>query len=152
MYRTVKTKPARSAAPPLARASANIFAALANKTKYVDPALAQRWPELAGEKLASLSRPGRITGQPRDKTLEIHVATGAAAAVIQSEADALRKRINAYLGPRSVARLAIRQSGRHAERAGATPKSAPAGRDDDSPLGDALRSFRSAVKRRGPEK
>jgi len=150
MYRLIKTKPARRAAPPLARASANIFATLAKKTKFIDPSLAESWPALAGERIAALSRPGRITGQGKDKTLEIHVRTGAAASEVQMEADALIKRLNAYLGPRAVARLAVRQSGGGEPPKRQNPPTAPEN-DDDSPLGTALASFRSAIKRRNPD-
>jgi hypothetical protein len=145
MYRQIKTKPPRPAAPRLARMTANIFAELAKKTKFIDPSLAQSWPALAGERIAALSRPGRITGQGRDKTLEIHVRDGAAAAEVQMEADALIQRLNAFLGPRAIARLAIRQSAR------AEPANATAEPSDNSPLGAALASFRAAVKRRTPE-
>ena len=130
--------------------TANIFAELAKKTKFIDPSLAQSWPALAGTRIAALSRPGRITGQGRDKTLEIHVRDGAAAAEVQMEADALIGRLNAFLGPRAIARLAIRQSAR-AEAAKTPPSStgpATDRQDDDSPLGAALASFRAAVKRR----
>ncbi|WP_425410986.1 DciA family protein [Hyphococcus sp.] len=145
----MKTRPARRAPPKLARASANIFAALAKKTKFIDPSLAESWPALAGERIAALSRPGRITGQGRDKTLEIHVRDGAAASEVQMQSDELIRRLNAYLGPRSLARLHIRQSG----RARATPPRPEAREaDDDSPLGAALASFRSAVKRRNPDR
>lgn len=149
MYRPLKTKPPRPAAPRLSRMTANIFAELAKKTRFIDPSLAESWPALAGERIAALSRPGRITGQGRDKTLEIHVRDGAAAAEVQMEADALIQRLNSYLGPRAVARLKVRQSGR--EETPAKPPPAADRSDDDSPLGAALASFRSAVKRRNPE-
>lgn len=149
MYRPIKTKPARSGPPPLARASAGIFAALARKTKFVDPALAEKWPILAGEEIAAVSRPGRIIGQGRGKTLEVHVRDGAAAAEVQMFSDELIRRLNSYLGPRAITRLAVRQSG--GRRPG--PKSAAAGApEDDSPLGAALSSFRAAIKRRSPDK
>ena len=51
------TRPARSAAPAIARAGASVFADLAKRTKFMDPALAERWPALAGEKIAALARP-----------------------------------------------------------------------------------------------
>ncbi|WP_411816281.1 DUF721 domain-containing protein [Hyphococcus sp. DH-69] len=146
------TRPARSAPPAIGRAGAGIFAQLAQKTKYMDPALAGHWPTLAGPRLASLSRPGRITGAGRvGKTLELHVPNGSAAAEVQMATDELLKRINAYLGPGSVTRIAVLQSGK---RVPPTRKTAPKPakqEDDDSPLGSALASFRAAINRRNEE-
>lgn len=144
------TRPARRAAPPIARASAAVFASLAKKTKFVEPALAENWPALAGEKLAGLCRPGRLTGRAPGKTLELRVPSGAAAAAVQMEADGLIARLNAYLGPGAVGRVAIVQSG-PAGRPKTGVKPAADGPDDsppDSPLGAALASFRAAVRQR----
>lgn len=152
MRQRFQTKPARSAPPPLARVSAAVFAMLARKTKFMDPSLAESWPQLAGDRLAGLCRPGRITGSRNGgKTLELHVASGAAAAEVQMEADGLMKRVNAYLGPGAIARIAVLQSG---GRAGgraprpATHQSPDAAPPDDSGLGSALASFRAAIRRR----
>ncbi len=143
------TRPVRRAAPSIARTSAAIFAELAKKTKYVDPALAERWPSLAGEKIAGLCRPGRLTGRGQGKTLEVRAPNGAAAAAVQMEADGLIARINAFLGPGAVGRIAVIQSGA-AERPAPRPSgdAGAAGAGEDGPLGDALASFRAAVKRR----
>lgn len=133
----------------MARASAGVFAALARKTRFVDPALAEKWPILAGDEIAALSRPGRIVGQGKGRTLEVHVHDGAAAAEVQMFSDELIKRLNSYLGPGAIARLSVRQSG---GRPGPKPAPSGASPDDDSPLGAALASFRAAVKRRSPDK
>lgn len=149
-----RTRPARACAPAIARASAAIFANLAKKTKYVDPSLAERWPALAGEKIAALCRPGRLTGRGPGKTLEVRVPNGAAAAAMQMETDGLIIRLNSYLGPGAVARIAVIQSGAGKAPAGKPPASG--GRADngpaEGPLGAALASFRDAVKRRNGEK
>ncbi|WDI32281.1 DUF721 domain-containing protein [Hyphococcus flavus] len=147
-----KTRPARPAAPRVARATAEIFAGLAKKTKFIDPSLAQSWPALAGERIAALSRPGRITGQGREKTLEILVRNGAAASEVQMQADTLLTRLNTFLGPRAVARLNVRQAGQSSPARLSAPDSHSPKSDDDSPLGAALASFKAAVKRRNPNK
>jgi hypothetical protein len=141
------TRPARSAAPAVARASAAVFADLAKKTKYVEPSLAERWPALAGEKLARLCRPGRLTGRGQGKTLELRVPSGAAAAAVQMEADGLIARLNAYLGPGAVGRISVIQTGPavSARAPEAEPAENPPG---DGELGAALASFRAAIRRR----
>ena len=150
MYHRRNSKPARAAPPPLARTSAGVFAELAKKTKFMDPVLAQSWPQLAGERIATLCRPGRIIGARDGKTLELHVANGSAAAEIQMQADQIIARVNGFLGPGAVARIALIQSGRAASRAAskAPPGAATAPNEPDSALGAALSSFRAAIKRR----
>ena len=142
------TRPARSSAPAIARASAGVFRDLAQRTKFMDPALAERWPQLAGEKLAALCRPGRLTGRGLGRTLELYVPHGAAAAAAEMERDGLIARLNAYLGPGSVSRIAIIQTGK-APKAPTRPaagKAETAGGDVE--LGAALASFRAAIHRR----
>ena len=154
MRQNFHTKPARPAAPPLARASSAVFALLARKTKFMDPALAESWPQLAGERLAALCRPGRLTGSRQGgRTLELHVASGAAAAEVQMEADGLLKRVNAYLGPGAVARIAVLQSGGRGpspDGDGPAPVGGAAALQppDSGPLGDALASLQAAARRR----
>ena len=74
--------------------------------------------------------------------------SGAAAAQMQMLADDLKMRVNRYLGPNAVARLAIRQRAGAPARSRAPAGPAPLEAEDASPLGRALSSFRSAVKRR----
>ncbi len=143
------TRPARSSAPAIARVSAGVFRDLAKRTKFMDPALAERWPQLAGEKLAALCRPGRLTGRASGKgggrTLELYVPHGAAAAAAEMERDGLIARLNAYLGPGSVSRIAIIQTGK-APKAPMRPAADKGAADGE--LGAALASFRAAVHRR----
>lgn len=140
----IRTRPVRPAPPSIARAAADVFARLARQTKYVDPALAERWREIAGDDIAALCRPGRIAGPRQDRTLEVHVPSGAAAAQLQMRAGDLKSRVNAYLGPGAVTRIAIRQAGAAA---------APARPDEaDGALGQALSVFRAAVARRNDGK
>lgn len=150
MYMKRNTRPARMAPPAIGRAGAGVFAVLAKKTKYMDPSLAGHWPPLAGPRLAALSRPGRITGTGRvGKTLELHVPNGAAAAEVQMNIDTLIKSINGYLGPGSVTRIAVLQSGKRAAPPRENAPKRPKPEDDDSPLGSALASFRAAINKRG---
>lgn len=137
---TSRTRPVRAAPPAIARAASGVFAALARKTKYVDPALAERWPDIAGADIAALCRPGRLVGPRQDRTLEVHAASGAAAAQVQMRAGDIKTRVNAYLGPGAVARIAIRQFA-PARRSAATA-------DGDGRLGQALAAFRAAISRR----
>ena len=106
--------------------------------KFTDPSLADHWPDIAGPEIAALCRPGRITGDRRSgRTLEIHCPSGAAAAQLQMQLDDLKTRVNRYLGPGDVARIAVIQGGGGPARS--------ASREDESPLGKALASFRAAV-------
>lgn len=140
--RRLNTRPPRSAAPRIARAGAGVFALLAKQTRFIDPGLAEQWPSLAGERVAALCRPGKITGRPPGRTLELHAVSGAAAAELNMLKDGLLARLNAYFGPSFITRIAVRQ------RPAAASPAEPAGRDDG--LGAALSSFRAAVRRRGP--
>jgi hypothetical protein len=132
--RPVKTLPARKAPPPLGRFTAAVFADLARKTRFVDPALAARWTELAGPEIARLGRPGRLTGGGAGRTLEIVVPDGTAAARVAFEAEALRRRLNDALGPGAIRQIVVRQ------RSGEAP--------DDPRLATALSRFRATLKKR----
>lgn len=111
--RPPQTRAARSPAPALARFTGEILADLARKTRFVDPELAAKWPRLAGEEVAGLCRPGRLTGGREGRTLEVIVPHGAAAAVVSAASEALRLRLNDYFGPDAIARIAIVQGGGH---------------------------------------
>lgn len=138
-YEPIRTKPVRAAAPPLRRFSNDIFLALAQRTKFVDPALVAAWGKVAGPGLAALCRPGRLTGGRTGRTLEVVVPNGAAAAKVQFEAEGLRRRLNEFLGPGTVGRIAVRQTG------------APlAAAEEDTPgsLGTALSRFRASFTKK----
>ncbi|MHA7872758.1 MAG: DciA family protein [Hyphococcus sp.] len=140
----MKTRPARRGPPKLSRASAAVFSALVRKTKYADPALAENWPAIAGAAIAARCRPGRVTGGRAGRTLEVFVPSGAAAAELQMRADDLLARVNRYLGPGAVARIAIRQ-------VASAKQKPPAQGETSSDLGRALASFRAAVSNRDDE-
>ena len=148
-----RTRPARSAPPAFARACAGVFKDLAQRTKFMDPALAERWPQLAGEKLARLCRPGRLTGRGIGRTLELYVPNGAAAALVEMERDGLISRLNAYMGPGAVGRIALIQTGRDPAPKAQRPEGASEGAPPaDGELGQALASFRAAIRGRNDGK
>lgn len=107
----VKTRAARRPAPQLSRYTAAVFSLLAKKTRFADPALADHWPTIVGKEIAKICRPGRLTGGRTARTLEIIVANGAAAAQTQFQAGEIIDRVNRLLGPDTIARVSIRQSG-----------------------------------------
>ncbi len=156
MNYTHRTKPPRRAAPKAARAGAMIFSALARKTKYADPMLAENWPTIAGPKIGALCRPGRILGtkgRGNGRTLEIYPPSGAAAAELQMHLDDLIVRVNRFLGPGTIARITLIQaagSGAGLSRGHNTSKT-PAKTNPgeaSAPLETALASFRAAVARK----
>lgn len=130
-----------------------MFANLAKKTKFADPELIGHWPTIVGPEIASICRPGRITGMPTGgshtgRTLEVIAANGATASEAQMRVDELLVKINRYLGPNAVKRVTILQRNNAEEKPRShAPETAPAP-DNASPLGKALSSFRTAVARR----
>ena len=71
-------------------------------------ALQNQWPNIVGEKWASLSRPVSMRGNKGDKTLLIE-AKGPAAALLQANAGQLIDKINQFLGANTVSKLKIKQ-------------------------------------------
>lgn len=130
----VVTKPVRSAPPGVGRIAARIFSDLARQTRYVDPNLAADWPRIVGPKIAGLCRPGRLTGGRLGRTLEVFAPNGAAAARVQFEAEAIRRRVNEFLGPGAVGRIAVRQAAARLGEGG-----------EGAGLESALGRFRAAV-------
>lgn len=88
-----------------------ICADLAVKTRFADPQLLARWRDIAGPELALLGAPGRILGGVRNATLEVIASSGAAAARLDFEQEALRRRVNQFLGPDRIARIVIKHAG-----------------------------------------
>ena len=109
-YGKVKTRPVRKAPPAVRGLAKSILSDVARKTKYLDPALAARWPDFTGEELAKISRPGRMIYGEDGRIVEVIVATGAAATRIQMAAESIKDRLNQHLGPNADARISIRQS------------------------------------------
>jgi len=134
----VVTRAARPSAPGLGRYSAQVLAELARQTRFVDPNLAADWSRIVGADFAALCRPGRLSGGRSGRTLEIVATSGAAASRLHFEAEAIRRKVNEYLGPGAVARIAVRQAG------------AKGPDSDDGKLDAALGRFRAAVTAKKP--
>lgn len=126
----IQTRPQRRPPPQLNTFLSTVFTDVATKTRFADPGLMSRWGEIAGPELAALGRPGRILGGTRGATMEVFAAGGAAAARLQFESEALRRRVNQFLGPERIGRIQIRQAG------GA----------DAAPVDSALSRFRSSIR------
>ena len=146
-YGLLKTRRARRAPPSVAKAGSAVFSRLAKKTKYVDPNLADDWLSIAGPEIAALCRPGRITGMPGARTLELHTESSAAALQLQGQTDDLLSRLDGYFGPGVVTRISFRQTAGRRRAGSHTPQAAES--VQDSGLQTALSSFRKAVARRG---
>ncbi|MEM9706506.1 MAG: DciA family protein [Pseudomonadota bacterium] len=105
--RSVKTRPVRSAPPPLAKYTRSIFAGLAKHTSYIDPALSDHWSGIVGREIADLCRPGRLRGGRTNATLELVAISSAAAAAVQFHDGEIRSKVNAYFGANTVARISV---------------------------------------------
>lgn len=140
-----QTRPPRRAAPKIGRAGARIFASLAKKTRYAEPALVDHWPDIVGAEIANLCRPGRLAGRPPGSTLELYVASGAAAAQIQLQLEKLKTDLNRYLGPGSVSRITLVHKS-------AIVLPTRLRKDAKNELGSALSTFRNAIKSRNNDK
>lgn len=134
---TFVTRPARAAPPHLRRYAAGVFADLARRTRFVDPNLIEAWPALVGAEIAGLCRPGRLSGGRAGKTLELIAPNGAAAARVQFEAEAIRRRLNDHLGPGVIGHISVRQSANPAV--------------SDGHLEGALARFKASVRQKSGE-
>lgn len=85
--------------------------------------LSARWPEIAGERLARLARPVRLSGGRDGATLTL-LARGPAATLLQAESTRIIERANQFCGPGAIARIRIQQGPLHDSGAPARP-SAP---------------------------
>jgi hypothetical protein len=137
-HSVVATRPARAAPPSIARAVGAVFADLARRTRHAEPALIERWREIVGAELAGLCAPGRLSGGLKGATLEILARDGAAAARVQFESEAIRRAVNAFLGPAAVARILVRHR---------STQTGP-----DGALSGALSRFRASMADRKPDK
>lgn len=116
------TRAVRRAPPPVRGFTARIVADLARSTGYAPPELVARWPEIAGEELQSISRPGRISGGATQRTLEVHVTNGAAATRVNFLSGHLVERLGAFLGPGVVTHIKVLQTGGDAPLSDSAPR------------------------------
>jgi hypothetical protein len=95
-------------APSAAIAAQRVLRPLGKKFGPGTQSLKTQWPQIVGEKWASLSAPRKIQTSRTDKTLVI-VAKGPAAALLSANTHQLLGKINQYLGPNSVTKIKIVQ-------------------------------------------
>ena len=106
---------------------------------FVQSSVVSRWPEIAGDKLAGVSRPESIRfppGKKQDGVLTLLVR-GAHAPMMQHIAPELLERVNRFFGYAAVAKLVIRQGEVAAPAARAGP---PSVKPAPVELGDGLKT------------
>lgn len=101
---TRRGRGAWSGPPPVSRAVAKVMKPLSARFGPGVDALAERWTEIVGERLAGWSAPDAIRGS----TLYI-IAKGPAAAIIEAEAARILERVGDFAGGRAPNRLRVRQ-------------------------------------------
>lgn len=141
-----KTKPARRASPHVRYFSSRIIRTLSTKTRYVDPTLAAKWGQILDHDIASLCRPGKLSGKQGDRTLEVIVRHGAAATKIHMQSDEIIRQVNRILGPGSVRRILVTQMSTLEDQAPANPlppTDSPLTSNTNSALDAVLAKFRS---------
>lgn len=135
-----RTRPPPGAPPTAGRALTATLKALDTRYGRGAGALPMRWREIVGEDIARRTEPVRLLkaragGQA---TLEIR-AEGAAAVLIQHQANDILDRVNLFLGPNAVERLRVVQG--RLKSAPARPPVRPRPRPAAAPL-DAAREAR----------
>ncbi len=120
---------ARPAIRPAPRAGLAAGKVLRPMARRFGPSLAEltdRWPEIAGERLALLARPLRLSPGREGAVLTL-LARGPAAALVQAESARIIERANLYCGAGTVARLNVRQGPLHERPAApaASPRQGP---------------------------
>jgi hypothetical protein len=105
-----RTRPAPRPAPRAGRALQDFIREMDQKLGRGAGALEPRWREIVGERLARVCRPRKLTRgrDGRGGTLELRVA-GAAALLVQHQAEEILGKVNLFLGAGSVEKLRIAQ-------------------------------------------
>ncbi len=117
-----RARRAFSAPPRAGVAAGRVLKPLARRFGPSLAELTERWPEIAGERLARLARPMRLS-QGRDGAVLTLLARGPAATLIQAESSRIIERANFYCGADTVVRIRIQQGPLH--DASAAPREAP---------------------------
>ena len=96
--------------------------------------LLTHWPEVAGAELAPLCRPVKVSyaQQGMGATLTL-LASGAAAPLVQMQAEKLRERVNAIYGYSAISRVRVTQSSSRGLAPGLAPGLAEAQRPFEGP-------------------
>jgi hypothetical protein len=132
---TKRTRPARRGPPPLARAVRPFLKQLDERFGSGPGALQARWREIAGDRLAAVSEPVKVT-RPRGGgagILELRVQ-GPSATLVQHQAPEILGRVNLFLGAGSVDRLRIVQGPVRPAAAAPTPAQTAKARQRQTPL------------------
>jgi len=142
------------AAPRIGRAVGAVLKPHAGRHGASLSEIIERWPDIAGERLAKLARPEKLSRSRGGATLTLRAA-GPTAVLLQAEAPRLIERANLYCGPGTVDRLAfkhgpLKESARSAKaptpmRRGLTPS-------EEESLSDSLRPVRSESLRKSLSK
>ena len=122
-------RPAIGTPPRAGYAAGRVLKPLARRFGPSLAELTERWPEIAGERLARLARPVRLT-QGRDGGVLTLLARGPAATLVQAESGRIIERANFYCGAAVVARVKVQQGPLHDRPAAAAPsprRAAPRG-------------------------
>jgi hypothetical protein len=110
-------------------------------------ALVQSWEEIAGVRLAALTRPERIAwprrlheDDPFQPATLVIACEGFAALHVQHEADEIVARANAFLGFGAIGRIRIVQKPvRRRDDAGRKPRLGPVSKEDEARISAAVR-------------
>lgn len=144
---------------PLKRVGAlvpGIVASAARRHGFAAADVIASWREIAGDDIAALCRPLRISGSsPAGRRGEggrtlVLAARREHALDIEYAADTIRERVNAYLGDSAIRRVSVEASDAAPEKPRQTPRRQPAPADEEglSEIGDeGLR--RSLARLRG---
>jgi hypothetical protein len=158
-----RTRPAPRPAPRASRALQDFIREMDQRFGRGAGALEPRWREIVGERLARVCRPQKLTRGRDGKggVLELRVA-GAAALLVQHQAEEILGKVNLFLGAGAVEKMRIAQgpvaplpeaTARPGRPKGPPPLSAAEEAElkasvaaAPGPLGDALAKLGRAVK------
>ena len=130
-----RTRPTRRGPPPAGRALRPLLKQLDERFGSGPGALQARWREIAGDRLAAVSEPVKVT-RPRGGgagILELRVQ-GPSATLVQHQAPEILARVNLFLGSGSVDRLRIVQGPVRPATTGPTPAQTAKARRRHAPL------------------
>jgi hypothetical protein len=130
-----RTRPPYRPPPAAARSIRPFLKQLDERFGQGPGALQARWREIAGDRLAAVTEPVKLT-KPRGaqaSVLELRVQ-GPVASLVQHQAPEILARVNLFLGPGSVDRLRIVQGPVRARAVGPTPAQAAKARRRTVPL------------------
>jgi hypothetical protein len=157
ILREKRTRPPYRPPPPMGRSLRPLLKQLDERFGSGPGALQARWREIAGERIAAVTEPVKLT-KPRGAALaggggavlELRVQ-GPAAALIQHQGPEILARVNLFLGPGAVEKLRIVQGPVRTRAAGPTPAQAAKARRRAGPLDAGVEARLAAETARAPE-